>query len=875
MAELVRLSILDTYGVRWSREALARDLVQNFFDAHGDFEALSLRVDVATRTVEIRGPQVFDLTLLFYVGGTTKRDDSTVGGFGEGFKIAALVAVRDLGVRLWAGSGPRGFEVVLDPVPLGRELCYAWAPEDPTTTDAWLRLTGCDDALLAAFAGTPLLFRHRGHPELQQRLACSADGRAAVYRGSVSGVGLLFYRRQKRGVVGYHSYPAIEALHLCYDGAIDALEGDRDRRDLAPNLLAEAIGGALEPPDIFGLLLHLQPFWEQGHPVLSALLKAAASRGLRFEGWPSGWLAGGGDEHAAALAKRQGFRIALVALGEVGMPRVAQHYQHTLVTRAPTPKEAARSALVEDLYRRFMGAPEDESPQSKPRKKRLEVFDDPEGRAAILGQHFSDRIVMNAAQLAGELPGAGATLLHEYAHEVGGDQDEAFWRRLEVLLFHTLAAPADVRAVRERFAAEDGRNAPVEPPPPPDPFADVPPAWKSTVEVVKLSAHAGTSREDMHFSYVQVFVPPGLPGTGPFVQQIIKKVETRPGHHAMITVIPVWTEERARRWSLPGLPTVRIDGFDVQPVEASPDPLRVRSYGGHALPDLHLLTRLDAPDEAELAYDRISDLAAPGREADARPPDLGRELRRMAMDHWSPWLGDELESAWACGCAQASTRLIAQVVAAGPPGRDEAFAEVKAGMTSLIQTARRLRAEDPDFDDADALERQAMGACQGLAVAAGADGGEAAARAIFATARALCAEAFQLDTGEEARATLIALALDAAWWTHKGERPVPAPEVIRADYELIAAALKRFEAAAWIRGEGRPHRRLKAFVGEHRGNGHAQMSERHRVEQAADKRQTIEAWRPMFEAHDAELLATRDPVAAAARCLAVAQEVLK
>jgi hypothetical protein len=111
--------------------------------------------------------------------------------------------------------------------------------------------------------------------------------------------------------------------------------------------------------------------------------------------------------------------------------------------------------------------------------------------------------------------------------------------------------------------------------------------------------------------------------------------------------------------------------------------------------------------------------------------------------------------------------------------------------------------------------------------------------------------------------------------THTGERPGPAPEVIRAAYEHIAAALQRFEAAAWISGEGRPHRRLKAFVGEHRGNGLAQVSERYRIQQAADKRQTIEAWRPMFEAHDAELLATRDPVAAAARCLAVAREVLK
>ncbi|MBK6580203.1 MAG: hypothetical protein IPG17_29355, partial [Sandaracinaceae bacterium] len=168
---------------------------------------------------------------------------------------------------------------------------------------------------------------------------------------------------------------------------------------------------------------------------------------------------------------------------------------------------------------------------------------------------------MNAAQLAGELPGAGATLLHE-------------------LLFHTLAAPADVRAVRERFAAEDGRNAPVEPPPPPDPFADVPPAWQSTVEVVELGAHAGTSGENMHFQ-----LRPGLRAAGPAGHRALCAADHQEGGDPPGPPHDDHGHPRLDRGACAPLvparpPTVRVDGFDVQPVEASPDPLRVRSYGG-------------------------------------------------------------------------------------------------------------------------------------------------------------------------------------------------------------------------------------------------------------------------------------------------------
>lgn len=51
-----------------------------------------------------------------------------MGGFGEGFKVCALLGVRDFGLSIDAGAGEHELSVLLDPVPLGRELCYRVRP---------------------------------------------------------------------------------------------------------------------------------------------------------------------------------------------------------------------------------------------------------------------------------------------------------------------------------------------------------------------------------------------------------------------------------------------------------------------------------------------------------------------------------------------------------------------------------------------------------------------------------------------------------------------------------------------------------------------------------------------------------------------------
>ena len=362
--EMVRLSILDTYGVRWSRETFARDVLQNFFDAAADFGDVTIDIDAASRRVAVRGPAEFDLDLLAYVGASTKRDGTTAGGFGEGFKICALVALRDFGASLRAGSGARALRALLDPVPLGRELCYAPEALEPGAGGSFVELSGCDDALLEAFRTARDRFRHAHNRRIGPLVAATADRSAGFARSGLGAIGELYYRRQERG--GYRSYGAHPALTLLHDAPLDALEGDRDRRDLRPEPLAEAIARRLEPEGVRDVIFALERDWEHGSAILRAVVSAARERELRFE-FPDGWLARDGDDGGlTALAERQGFRLAAAYLSKIGMRRPRDRYRGELETRPPTPLERARFDALRDLYVELAGA--------EPKIDALEVF---------------------------------------------------------------------------------------------------------------------------------------------------------------------------------------------------------------------------------------------------------------------------------------------------------------------------------------------------------------------------------------------------------------------------------------------------------------------------------------------------------------------
>jgi hypothetical protein len=95
-------SVTTSWGVDWSEIYIARDLMQNFFDANRD-QLAKVQVLVEGTKVTISGPAQFELARLFYLG--SEKGDGDIGQYGEGFKAAAVCLLRDHGIEPIAISG--------------------------------------------------------------------------------------------------------------------------------------------------------------------------------------------------------------------------------------------------------------------------------------------------------------------------------------------------------------------------------------------------------------------------------------------------------------------------------------------------------------------------------------------------------------------------------------------------------------------------------------------------------------------------------------------------------------------------------------------------------------------------------------------------
>lgn len=349
------LALLDTYKIRWSRETAARDVVQNFYDEVGDFAQVAIEIDDQQKTVRVSGPSTFDVAYLRYLGATTKQapERRTAGGFGEGFKMAALVLLRDFACEVTAGAGDWELTAFLSPMKLGRELCYDIRAVTPSHPGSWVRLANTDKALRDVFRRARDFFHHPTNPQLARPIYVDEAAGLGVYHAIDPHSGRVFYRRQQRAVV---KFARGAGLTFRFDDRIDPLEGDRDRRDLrAVRPLLVELARRLPLAEVERVVHHLRMYWADGSSVLSALLQGVKGRGLAMT-FPRRWVARA--RHAYSLEKHAelvGCHLGIAALTTIGMPSVESRFGSGATPRLPTALEAARIALTRYGYRHFTG----------------------------------------------------------------------------------------------------------------------------------------------------------------------------------------------------------------------------------------------------------------------------------------------------------------------------------------------------------------------------------------------------------------------------------------------------------------------------------------------------------------------------------------
>jgi len=267
-------AVTTQWGVRWNEVQIARDVLQNFYDANRD-DLQAVAVTLHEPDVRITAPAGFDLERLFYLGSEKTSDD--IGQYGEGFKAAATCLLRDHGVTPIGISGSMLVQVRLADEAVSktklRPLVYDFYTIKPAYQGALLILPSCSPVLARELQQGMTHFFFEQNPLLGGKIWESWDHHYALYR-SQSTDGHIFYRRLKRATIA--GFPIIPVIHKARSRIDRKVQQDRDRNAFEDSVLdlcfdVFARNSAVNEVVVLAILEASLPFWERGHPLLSAL----------------------------------------------------------------------------------------------------------------------------------------------------------------------------------------------------------------------------------------------------------------------------------------------------------------------------------------------------------------------------------------------------------------------------------------------------------------------------------------------------------------------------------------------------------------------------------------------------------------------------
>ena len=275
-----RSAVTSAWGVDWSEELIARDLMQNFFDAN---RSQLDRIVVAAQDacVRVSAPAGFDLHHLYFLG--SEKGDDDVGKYGEGFKAATVCILRRKNTAVLAASGNDGLIIRLsEEAAVGTNLyplVYEFFDLEQAVPGSVLVIDGAWRELRGAMAQGLTHFYYDGNPVIGAKLLGHGQD-FRVFRSTTAG-GHIFYRNLRRGDIP--DLPVVLVLNKQYQRIEKEVAKDRDRkafgeplRETFYNIWAQHFfrGWAAQEP----IVASAKRLWQQGrgHPLLAAIGRVSA-----------------------------------------------------------------------------------------------------------------------------------------------------------------------------------------------------------------------------------------------------------------------------------------------------------------------------------------------------------------------------------------------------------------------------------------------------------------------------------------------------------------------------------------------------------------------------------------------------------------------
>lgn len=268
-------------SVQWDNNKIARDILQNFFDGHGQtLDGVRIHFEPVGEgrfKVRIEGDSSYTVDKAIFMGESTKREDmKAAGNYGEGLKMASLKLIRDKGaknVKIGSDNWDLTFKLMGSDLTDRQVMAF---DVDKTVKKAgnYIEFETDDRSLLETFRTSINRFYHSGNEHFK----------CPDFENDKVGIKLLKPRKSidwRTTQKGEKGAIYIAGQRFEFDGDYDGLEGaimflkekppknvldpSRDRTTLNKGDL-ESIGSwlydTMKPEERIDFIAKLEPLWK-------------------------------------------------------------------------------------------------------------------------------------------------------------------------------------------------------------------------------------------------------------------------------------------------------------------------------------------------------------------------------------------------------------------------------------------------------------------------------------------------------------------------------------------------------------------------------------------------------------------------------------
>lgn len=246
--QVIKLNIVMSYPVRWTKYNIINNYVQNFYDALRIKNFISgFHYKLENNILTMSADRGFSKEWLLYIGASTKSNKRQAGGFGEGFKIASLVAYRNFNLSIKMESQDWVLQVteILDTIDGAEKKFLAYKIEErPYQENSILYLENTTEDLLKEVVKQVNYFYFEENERFGECIVNTEDYaiyKAKKYESNKKVFGAVFASYQYRKTL---RVPIVICNHLYHPK-----EDDRDRSELSNRQVKDCIEPVIDTLD--------------------------------------------------------------------------------------------------------------------------------------------------------------------------------------------------------------------------------------------------------------------------------------------------------------------------------------------------------------------------------------------------------------------------------------------------------------------------------------------------------------------------------------------------------------------------------------------------------------------------------------------------